>query len=108
MQKAFIIGLLFYGLTTGFFAQAQVGGSAVISANVPDVGQPKVAPNVAQDQTEVFELRYNAHSKADSVTSDLLMWIFLLFLLVIVTIAMLEVDEYRIHGKDKADLHSHK
>lgn len=107
MQKAFLIILVIYGLSAGLFAQAQ--STSTISATVPDIGQGTApAPNVAVDQTEDFEVRYGAHTSSDIITSDLLLWIFLLFLLVILTIVMLELDEYRIHKGIKLDVHSKK
>lgn len=107
MQKAIIISILVYGIFTGFFAQAQ--NSATITATVPDIGQGTQAmPNVAQDQTEKFEMRYGAHTTSDIITSKLLLWAFLLFLLVIITIVMYEVDEYRVHEGIKLDVHSKK
>lgn len=107
MQKAIIIFILVCGIFTGFFAQAQ--SSAIITATVPDIGQGvQVTKNIAEDKTEEFEMRYGAHTTSDIITSELLLWVFLLFLLVIITIVMYEVDEYRLHEGIKLDVHSKK
>lgn len=107
MQKILISFLLVCGIFTAFFAHAQ--GSAIISATVPDVGQGSYPQqNIAVDKTEEFQMRYGSHSVSDVITSELVMWSFLLFLLLILTIIFLEVDEYRIHEGIKLDVHSKK
>lgn len=106
MKKVFLTSLLIYGLLAGSFALAQV--PATVSATVPDFGQGNQKQNIAGDQTKQFEMLYGAHAKSDAITSDLVLWVFLLFLMVIVTILLLEADEYRIHEGINLDVHSKK
>ncbi len=94
IKAAVLISLL--ALQLGGVVNAQIS-STTIQAVVPNMGQGTGQPaqlNVAQDQTQQFEYRYGSHSQSDIITSDLVLGVFLLFMLVLGLMVGLDIDAY--------------